>query len=1750
LQYSSRDDLSSSTARYSSSALTSPSSYRPSFSGGTYRLKRDTPSITSSSASTYVSRYTPSTSSVTSSTTLARADSSTSDMKSVSQLKRYGSTSSSIGKYSREPSPAALEHTNRMRSRDPSPGIRSLRGQSRDPSPGMDSKYKYGSSYRMNMPKAGTTATTPTSSAYSSRYGATRTPSSTSLAEKTPTARTASSTSLADKNKSYTSRTPSTTSLAEKSLSYGTVSTRRTPSCTSLADKPISYGTRQPAAAASTSSSYGLSSRTPPSSSIKPALEEKPLASEGRPRNASNQSPISYYPRDYHTPVPQQIPVSETSESPKESTNNAPPIESESKETKEKEKNEEEEDDQEDSDTTEESDTSEDEEILPQPPKEQFLSITVCTRGTSPNPPGSQVSDRSTHSLAITIEKTILRSSSKRKMLEKEMQSEECTKVSRLAYGSRLSPYNSAAERRSPSNLRYSSSPISSTSKSNSLSIATTTTATTKSKLSPPRVGRLKSRQSSVESLSPKKPPLGPKAESPYKSPSPSSLSPAPSRLPNKDFRKSSLNVGPTDRTRKSRTPSTGTDSDFNTIDALNGALQAIQRLERSPSACSEISIASNRSARLRTIASENKLRPRALNKPLGSRTPPSPLSRQNSNSSIKPAKSPLPASPLAMRSNKILVTAATSSSSGTESSAAEVKKPHKKMVKKKVVKEAPPGSSSTTATTTSLSSSSANNSDNQSSAATSSLSKRSLPQPKAMAGTQTTAAAAKKTESSPLKKSASTSSRTDKDPLRRLKKLSSVSNFFVAQQKNAENSDDQIYLESTETSGGGGSGGGTATSTDLDVGSTKSSKKSISLLRANETKTSKSTTPATSANDNNTSRSASNRSSPAVQYTRENSASEQRSTHNSNSKSKSSATKSSVTSKSKTKSKSSASSTSITSSSSGTDSEEPSWWQDTSQQIDTSSALDCSFKDEMRFKVRHVDSGETAWWFRNDDEATLADDLATLNQDEEDNGENDEATVDIYNEQGTKAQAAGWWETTDDNNANEYQNDANISFSDLDYKTKTYYNDQQEITDSESRPFPRSRLTPETDWWNDEDDAPQAPIQNGTIQLKICRVESAEAPWWQQDDENNQAPQEEQKPSVEPETSTSSSSSMSTEPKKWWMTGPSKKLFNIPRVESGEKAWWQNENSDKESQQSKNSQSKEQVDVVDSMAPQNSTIKKLFNLPRVESGEKAWWLDENSEDREEHSNSQNQEQHNSQKSDNITSHTPSASPPQNPHHKKLFNIPRVESGEKAWWLEDSPEKSKTRSNSKDSEGLRENRSPTKQDMERQRSPNKKLFNISRLDSDQEEEPWWQQDTHERGKTRSRSREPEQEFRNRNRPDSRQPGTPTKEQSPIWSTCRRTSQSPVKQIFSHPEVGAAGEVLEEDAEVCPPAVVHYAETPPKRVLTQQQSLEEQKERWLQERQRQYQQQQHHQSNEDIYQHSSAGLDEHPNYPHSYQLTTDDDDHQSTFLPQNRVDSQTELSNSFNFEYSERPPPLGQCASPVYCSSPYDNIPTTMTKVQQTPANNNTAVDAMNLMPISGASPPPPLPVGNNQTAFIPENNKINVNAAAYQQDQPAMPQTPSYHEQPQPSVYQRQTPPSQHRNQNDLRSKNEKAFISRHQNIDELLSGACRALSPIFFDNDGGYQTMPTQRNMFLEEIKPDQVRIHDSRAQVSHIQRMESKDDWEQPNTPTTASKTPPRLEQQARQAVELKILVLLLSSWLLLTSFCGQNSTTRGIG
>ncbi|XP_069968011.1 uncharacterized protein Fhos isoform X4 [Bactrocera oleae] len=1395
--YSSRDDIGSS--RYTS--LASPSTYRPSFAGGTYRIKRDPPS--SLQTPTYTSRYTPSVSSRTTPVVDSTAD--LSGTKS-SQLKRYtSSTTGNLNKYgsSREPSPAALEITNRMRSREPSPVSRALRGKSRDPSPVVDTSCKIGygglNSYRMSTPKS------TSSSSYNSRYG-----------------------------------------------SGATAGRASSVAPTMLPDKSISYLTASDFHARSVSRARETAARK---SNEKEIEEEEPV---------------------------QPAIVVERSES--------------------------------------ESSSAEEEE------EETFVAISVVTRATSPTPPGSATTVQRTRRMDIakTIEKTIQRSTRKRQTLEKEIQSDrldDSTRYSRFSLSSRVPSYSPHTESRySSTNLRYSTSPLSSVSKSSASNASSTnsaepkkdTAATTtakgtrsnassKSKLSPPKVVRISSRQSSVENLTAttnaNKPPAAPKAESPTKSNSSSTH--VPTKLPNKDFRKSALNVGPTDRPRKSRTPSSGTDSD--PVQQAHNDLA--QRKERSPSAGSEVSNVSAASSRRSSTTGDNKTRPRCHAKKSSS----SSLSRHNSNNNLKNSahKSCTP-STSATTSTSSTTTA--SSSSGAESSS-EQRKTNKKHGKKKNTNTHNKDHTVNNSGVTKCATTSTGDSNDSSSKRRIDENSKAAQQPPALLGTNDTSAAAA-VESSRTNSRSPLASSQEKSS-NRLQRLSSVSNFFVARQSDVNS--EPIFIESSENSGGD-SEAGQLIGSSLTAATKSNTSPTNNATTTTTTTTDPAHTEAVSAKavivaelEPNTSTSKRNCDDTSLDSLEDKTSTSARSpqslTKYSNASpdcSKSTTTKSSsthfphettVTETAAITSEAVTDSYTTTATTSAEEQDESSWWQDTSRQIDTASALGYHQKDDMRFKLRHIDSGETAWWLRNDDDDTLADvDLKTLNQEDEDHSEattaptqsltNNSDTQSCNEHNNTSSQAKYSWWTSDNNDEQEEteaveahnENDQNETNHSDGRTSASYYK-----VNGDSKQIARSHCTPEKPWWGDSNEnskadsnsngrlekSNSAPKQNGTIQLNICRVESGERPWWLSEADKEQK-QDEEKAVVEAtirlparksqtvERSTSSGSNNAADDKRWWMSGPMKKQFTVRRVESGEKAWWQQNDEDESNYKEAQRQ------------PPNT------KLVRDKSNETLWW------------------QKNDEQADE-------------PNASARSRIYRSDSTEKAWWLQD----------------------------------------------DQEQET---------------------QAQNGHLPNG--------------------------------DMAAVGEDR-----------IDRADTEVQRI-------------------------------------------------NNGQLTGAQ---QQTFG--------TELSNSFNFEYSERPPPLGQCASPVdleqelpqqlplkqtptlnlnQCKSPYDNIPISKVQVNH---------------------------------YYQPQYAQQSSNAATTANS----PQPPYYHQQQQQSQQA-----ADYYTPYGKTMCGEKLFISRHQNIDELLGGSCRPLSPIFLDGSNSFATVPANRNLFIEEITPDQVRIHDSTAQMPVIQRMD----------------------------------------------------------
>jgi len=367
-----------------------------------------------------------------------------------------------------------------------------------------------------------------------------------------------------------------------------------------------------------------------------------------------------------------------------------------------------------------------------------------------------------------------------------------------------------------------------------------------------------------------------------------------------------------------------------------------------------------------------------------------------------------------------------------------------------------------------------------------------------------------------------------------RLKKLSAVSNFFASRQQDANN--EPIFLESSESSGEP-----EALSLPVISGISAISKISkisgISLttdLRTNEPRT----TPSSEAKPSPPT----NSQSSSTRCPRE------------------SSTGTGTGTRLPTSTVSTTQDTSLTTTTASlttSEQEDPSWWQDTSLQINTASALDQNNRGEMPpYRLRHIDSGEEqAWWLRQDENGDDDDTLA-------------EETLNTLDDDAQEPSKATWWSQED-----------------------------QEDSSSQVKLMPRSRITPEKDaWWlQEEEEAQESPRENGDL------------------NNNNSEPHVEvtlRLPSNGSQRSSKGSASRSGANSKsggsnpWWLSGPARKMFNVQRVESGERAWWQEEAPEEPPPQEKENEP--------------PPVKPPTPPPRIikhwESGERAWWLQEDTE--------------------------------------------------------------------------------------------------------------------------------------------------------------------------------------------------------------------------------------------------------------------------------------------------------------------------------------------------------------------------------------------------------------------------------------------------------------------------------------------------------------------------------------------------------
>lgn len=565
------------------------------------------------------------------------------------------SSTSSRGARSRDPSPSvapsdngtkptALQRISAARSRDPSPSIstysRLSSARSRDPSPVSKSYTDSTDKNSLNRTYSNTLSTTskevkPLGRSLSNTLTSAREKLEKSYSPLTPTTTTRERSR--DPSPSFGNRRPSITSIISNTprsrdpspvdnkmllSSYRISSAReksREPSPSITLNKPkiresspslsisnYRRSSREPSPAESLSklSSSGYAYKTI-NKANSPQLKSNDIAcsymsnSESIAANAARATRISFINR--HSPQKDASPINDSSSAHSASVlnNKKQESESESEETTSSE-----------DETTDES--SEEEERKPEP--KIMIHVSTITRGTSPNPPGSNNTSSRLSSRRVEVAKTIEKVR-ERPLIGPQMES-KATQSDRMDDSTRSSRYGitvrSGYSPYSPSPTSYTSRYTSGlttsryTRESSEVSTAETEKsessqksdkfnfALPKSKEGSPVKSDI-SRASSIKSPSPSKiciskdrrSPPSSKSKSPESSkvlpPQSSNKSDSPKiaspKLTNKDFRKSALNTGPSDRQLRSK--STSSENSSPTVEKTREVFQQMIKSEQ-----------------------------------------------------------------------------------------------------------------------------------------------------------------------------------------------------------------------------------------------------------------------------------------------------------------------------------------------------------------------------------------------------------------------------------------------------------------------------------------------------------------------------------------------------------------------------------------------------------------------------------------------------------------------------------------------------------------------------------------------------------------------------------------------------------------------------------------------------------------------------------------------------------------------------------------------------------------------------------------------------------------------------------------------------------------------------------------------------------------------------------------------------------------------------------------------------------------
>ncbi|CAD7082811.1 unnamed protein product [Hermetia illucens] len=1048
--YSSRDDVNASDSKSRFGLLGSPAAFRPSYSGGTYRsIKRDAPLVVPLPKN-YGSNYGSASKDekVGPKTTPSSLQTPAKSSLQPTQQKYTGNASRNLSKYgrkSRDPSPTL----------DRRPTLTVTRAKSRDPSPIGDRRHNSGaySTSTSNLTKFGHRSRDPSPATSELRLN----------------------TGLQGRSLRSMSRDPSPVNVQYK---------------TSLGTSQNNYGSNYRLGQRGTKNYGSKYASNTSSSSSSNAVPDKALSymsiSDFRARSVSRTHDC--------TKKLEKLSLND------EKSDRDVSLETSDSGAKVQ-------DDKQDSE--------EDEEEYLEP--EVFVSVTVVTRGTSPNPPGSSIVRTRRLELAKTIEKTIQRSTRKPKCFDKEIQSDrldDTTRYSRFSSASRLSttpwssPYSSESKFSRSDSSKYTTNVSSGSCSSSKLvksdsdsdkkkkdesSISRNNSSSSrssmkqdKSKSSPEsKLSKASSKHSSssakhrssdnlVTASSRSLPPAIPKADSPTKSASTSSGS---SRWPNKDFRKSALNVGPTDRPRKSRTPSTGTDTDEKCEQQKSSP--AFSRTERSPSVGSEASSSTSSSGNSSADDTKHDHQGQVATTSLDN-----DFDQTRENACFTPEQVPKDSNYVESY-NKSFDSRGDREPADHPSEENDVQNFHQIR------------------------------------------SPNICPATGADSSEQLVA-------------------RTEDAKSILIRKLGSISNFFTTRNLD-DSSGEGIYLDSS--SGGSGVDASISGVLKEDAPTTTAS---VSQLQVQTQSQVLNPTVAVTSNTNS-------------------------------------------------------------------DLDESSWWQNTSQQIDTESALD--LRDDMKYKLRHIDSGEVAWWMRNDNDRglgdneddTIADDLKTLNQQNDFDTDPDRSDrTDRFYTNETKRSVSRdrtpWWPTsTSESSLKEksprirriesgerawWLNDSNegnpnsvetSQYDDSCYNNANQYQNQKLGTLNES-PVNQSY----TNGSSNEATSPGGSYYSGRTPYPHQKLSTV--------NENVVSQFERSSPHVE------KSGSQYKIP--WWMADTSQEsdkkgsMFKIRHNESGERAWWL---SDANDSQSRNASSSSQ--------PETYQPPKMNTIRRVESGEVAWWL-------------------------------------------------------------------------------------------------------------------------------------------------------------------------------------------------------------------------------------------------------------------------------------------------------------------------------------------------------------------------------------------------------------------------------------------------------------------------------------------------------------------------------------------------------------